>query len=210
MKSVIILMLVGAVAVEGQFCGLFRKCGVKGAKGDKGEMGEMGAKGEMGNPGIDGASPEVIQQIQADILSIKNDLKWIPMMVTNGYQYYLATTEQNWQASRDICTSMGGDLAVNGMKDLNTRQSLLESILPSVTSRSPWIGLTDAQQEGVWKWVDGTEGTPENVHWFTNQPDNLNGNQNCGTLRSVPDPRADDDFCTVLRFALCERLFSFD
>ena len=47
------------------------------------------------------------------------DLKWFT--ATNGYQYRVTSTLQNWQDSRNICLDMGADLAVVGPKDYEKR-----------------------------------------------------------------------------------------
>ena len=38
------------------------------------------------------------------------------------FQYQRSSTEQNWQASRKVCQSIGGDLAHVGIRDLNVRR----------------------------------------------------------------------------------------
>ncbi|KAG9329665.1 hypothetical protein JZ751_003253, partial [Albula glossodonta] len=43
-----------------------------------------------------------------------------------------------------------------------------------------WIGLTDSEEEGTWRWVDGT--TLTSWYWRFNQPDNWY-NEDCAAIQ---------------------------
>ena len=45
-----------------------------------------------------------------------------------------------------------------------------------------WIGLSDADHEGVWKWVDGTE-LIGYKNWRSDQPNNAGSGQDCAGIR---------------------------
>ena len=45
---------------------------------------------------------------------------WVAMF--NGYQYKLTPKAQMWNESRTVCQAMGGDLAVYGIQDMESRR----------------------------------------------------------------------------------------
>ncbi|XP_031440631.2 C-type lectin domain family 4 member E-like [Clupea harengus] len=54
----------------------------------------------------------------------------------------------NWTESRDACVTIGGHLVI-----INSQQ---EMDFLKAKRENHWIGLTDAQEEGKWRWVDNT------------------------------------------------------
>lgn len=66
-----------------------------------------------------------------------------------------------------------------------------------------WIGLSDHTKEGEWKAIDGS--TPS-IKWGNGQPDNKDGNQDCGWVSRDMGYNVDDGDCSAQFFPLCERL----
>ncbi|KAL3056019.1 hypothetical protein OYC64_018678 [Pagothenia borchgrevinki] len=63
--------------------------------------------------------------------------------------YLLSTEHASWEQSRQDCTAGGADLVI---VDSYEEQEFITSMIKEQT----WIGLNDINQEGTWKWVDGT------------------------------------------------------
>uniref|UniRef100_A0A3Q4GCS0 C-type lectin domain-containing protein n=1 Tax=Neolamprologus brichardi TaxID=32507 RepID=A0A3Q4GCS0_NEOBR len=62
--------------------------------------------------------------------------------------YYVSSTKNTWNDSREDCLRRGADLVI-----INSREE--QNFIREFKKRT-WIGLTDAEKEQTWKWVDGT------------------------------------------------------
>uniref|UniRef100_A0A671L5C4 C-type lectin domain-containing protein n=1 Tax=Sinocyclocheilus anshuiensis TaxID=1608454 RepID=A0A671L5C4_9TELE len=67
----------------------------------------------------------------------------------NEIYYYISSGWKSWTESRIYCTDRGGDLII---KDNSEEQEFVVNISGYA---HVWIGLTDSDVEGRWKWVDG-------------------------------------------------------
>jgi uncharacterized repeat protein (TIGR02543 family) len=85
-----------------------------------------------------------------------------------------AATPLTWQQARDDARSKGGDLACFPTEDMWTtvRTNLGEVALDAYLGA--WIGASDAEVEGIWKWVNGLPFTFAN--WGTSRPSATVGN----------------------------------
>ncbi|KAG7240322.1 hypothetical protein INR49_027022 [Caranx melampygus] len=92
----------------------------------------------------------------------------------SGSCYLFSTESGSWDKGREDCRGRGADLVVI--------DSAKETSLLGFTSDAVWIGLTDKEKEGVWKWVDGTPLTL--TYWADNEPNNAGGVENCAYVRS--------------------------
>ncbi|XP_071263138.1 C-type lectin domain family 4 member E-like isoform X2 [Salvelinus alpinus] len=92
--------------------------------------------------------------------------------------YFVSTERETWSESREDCLERGADLVIINSRE---EQTYLFSLKKGV-----WIGLTDSETEGFWKWVDGT---PLNTrYWGSNQPSiggghSTNPEKDCVKLR---------------------------
>lgn len=84
----------------------------------------------------------------------------------NGHSYYRSTGSMTWTDARQACINMGGHLV--------TSTSLAENNFLFNLWPNGWIGLTDEQTEGVWKWVTGEPYSWS--YWNSGEPNNA-GNE---------------------------------
>ncbi|KAI1887283.1 hypothetical protein AGOR_G00188640 [Albula goreensis] len=66
--------------------------------------------------------------------------------------YYISKEKKTWSESRQYCREKGADLVIINNEE---EQKFLQDF------EDIWIGLTDSENEGTWKWVDGTTLTTE-------------------------------------------------
>ncbi|XP_051540619.1 C-type lectin domain family 10 member A-like [Myxocyprinus asiaticus] len=64
--------------------------------------------------------------------------------------YYLSSELKSWSESRRYCTERGADLII-----INNREEH-EFVRKVCVQNWVWIGLTDSDEEGTWKWVNGS------------------------------------------------------
>nr|XP_023693125.1 CD209 antigen-like protein C [Paramormyrops kingsleyae] len=119
--------------------------------------------------------------------------------------YYISTEKKTWSDSRQACMQSGADLAI-----ISSRE---EQVFVEGLSGAFWIGLSDREREGTWKWVDGTTIPVEKGYWRANpqQPDNSGGNEDCvefNTVHSVPFQRWNDRPCDDNIKWICESVRS--
>ncbi len=94
----------------------------------------------------------------------------------NGHTYLLSTAS-TWTDAQTYAQSVGGNLVT--INDQAEQDWLVSTF---GTSQMLWIGYTDLQTEGVFKWVNGETSTY--THWDTNQPDNHGGNESYVALNA--------------------------
>ena len=83
----------------------------------------------------------------------------------NGHFYQVYDLSMNWEEAKKYCENMGGHLlTINGQEE----QDFIDSL--DFESTDYWLGGTDAESEGTWKWITGESWQYEN--WHYNQPDN--------------------------------------
>ncbi|XP_035530695.1 CD209 antigen-like [Morone saxatilis] len=130
----------------------------------------------------------------------------------NSVCYYFALSDamsrRSWQEARQFCTRQGGDLAVIDSREKHMAVADLinnyRDPLRPITQSGFWIGLTDVEEEGTWKWLDGTRLT--DGYWNDGEPNNVHGNEDCAAAypRSNPFKSWNDAPCTYELKWICE------
>uniref|UniRef100_A0A3Q2PQ44 CD209 antigen-like protein C n=1 Tax=Fundulus heteroclitus TaxID=8078 RepID=A0A3Q2PQ44_FUNHE len=112
--------------------------------------------------------------------------------------YYISPTKKSWQESRAYCQSVDADLMI-----INSRE---EQVFANSFKLHMWIGLTDSETEGTWKWVDGSPLTTS--YWGSQEP-NGKTEENCGEIKSFTTERSwNDGTCSLQLNWICEMNFA--
>ncbi|KAL7880087.1 hypothetical protein SRHO_G00023410 [Serrasalmus rhombeus] len=83
--------------------------------------------------------------------------------------FRIYTAAATWSYAEQNCVDMGGHLAsVHSTEEYTFIQELVQNKTNS--NSQTWLGGTDAAQEGVWTWTDGSAFNYNN--WSYSQPDN--------------------------------------
>ncbi|XP_028992577.2 CD209 antigen-like protein C isoform X1 [Betta splendens] len=117
--------------------------------------------------------------------------------------YHVSSQSGSWTKGREECRKSGADLVVVDSAEEQT-------FLTKLTKQESWIGLSDSDKEGTWKWVDGSPLTV--TFWNSNQPDNGNGDPRHGeedcvhiNMYRVEEQKWNDRSCEVLIPWICEK-----
>uniref|UniRef100_A0A673KJP8 C-type lectin domain-containing protein n=1 Tax=Sinocyclocheilus rhinocerous TaxID=307959 RepID=A0A673KJP8_9TELE len=100
--------------------------------------------------------------------------KWITYKHSS---YYISSKWKNWNDSRRDCLQRGADLVIINNKE----EQVSEILVTNANIVDFWIGVTDSDEEGnwkwnTWKWVDGS--TLTTGFWASKEPNGKRG-ENC-------------------------------
>ncbi|KAM9449565.1 uncharacterized protein Hap1MRO34_022097 isoform 2-T4 [Clarias gariepinus] len=117
--------------------------------------------------------------------------------------YFMSNEIKSWTESRQDCRDKGADLVI-----INSREEQEFISKQKVNGQIyVWIGLSDRETEGEWKWVDGT---PLNtVFWASGEPNNIHGDEDCVVIYSDDSGNFwNDNKCSVKLNWICEKHIS--
>ncbi|XP_008432704.1 collectin-12 [Poecilia reticulata] len=210
--------------------GLRGAAGPPGLEGPRGPVGPIGPAGPPGLPGLPGPVSSVnIKPTRAPQV-IKPPLPTLPSVPTEKSQdsaqeqpsaaastpapgcppefrkfgdscYYFSSGTQrlNFNEANKFCKNISSHMLI--INDNEEQQFIRNAISKGYF----WLGLTDKEEENVWKWVDGT--IPVFTNWKPGQPDNwthghVNGEDCAGLIHNA---NWNDFYCTDRIGFICER-----
>ncbi|MCI4395037.1 hypothetical protein PGIGA_G00175850, partial [Pangasianodon gigas] len=101
-------------------------------------------------------------QLQQEASELKNVLSKLGWRFFSSSIYNISTEKKSWDESRKYCKGKGADLVI-----INSTEEQ-EFISKYFGGTEAWIGLTDSETEGKFKWVDGKPLTT--AFWWDGEP----------------------------------------
>lgn len=128
---------------------------------------------------------------------------------TQESTFCLCPEELPYSLAEESCAAAG--LALAKPRD-RVENDQMASVIREAVLTHAWIGASDRDREGEWRWLDGTrfwtggvDGSPLDdawVYWGPGQPNNLGDGENCAELRGTG--RWNDTACSDLRAYICQ------
>uniref|UniRef100_W5MQH2 C-type lectin domain-containing protein n=1 Tax=Lepisosteus oculatus TaxID=7918 RepID=W5MQH2_LEPOC len=112
----------------------------------------------------------------------------------SGSCYYYSKESRNWSRAQEYCVNQASNLAI-----INNVDELI--YLRQKLSSNHWVGLSDRNTEGSWKWVDGRLVDMSDKYWNAGEPNNVK-DEDCGELT---DRKINDRSCSSDIPWICEK-----
>ncbi|XP_037540367.1 galactose-specific lectin nattectin-like [Nematolebias whitei] len=110
--------------------------------------------------------------------------------------------EMTWGDAEQYCINYDGHLA--SFHNQRQYDSIRRFIVSATgTNTKSWVGGTDAGQEGVWTWSDGSRFSF--VPWGSGEPNNLGGNENCMDINLNGQDYVNDEACSQKNAFVCAK-----
>ena len=94
-----------------------------------------------------------------------------------GHSYKFFSKVMSWHRAKKQCEDMGGHLAT--ITNVDEERFVVSLAKKSISVPTPedgiWLGATDEDKEGEWKWIDDTKSKYSN--WGPGQPNNKKENE---------------------------------
>jgi len=111
----------------------------------------------------------------------------------------LFTRGETWNNAREKCKELGAELVK--IESAEENKFIKTTFLK--TPASYWIGLSDQENEGEWKWLDDSLLRGQYSNWRLGNPDNFGNNENCG---SIVFGLWNDRSCDAILGFICEKV----
>ncbi|XP_058611488.1 mannose-binding protein C-like isoform X2 [Onychostoma macrolepis] len=173
--------------------------GKAGPPGPAGEKGERGPSGSPGNESVIESLKSEIQQLKAKIATIEKVASFSHFRQAGQKYYFTDGVEGTFSQGLKYCKGFGGTMVLPRSSIEN--EALLKLVVSSgLSSKKPYIGVTDRETEGQFVDTEGKQLTFTN--WGLGQPDDYKGQQDCGVIED--SGFWDDGSCGDIRFIMCE------
>ncbi|KAM8881589.1 type-2 ice-structuring protein-like [Synchiropus picturatus] len=119
---------------------------------------------------------------------------------SNGRCFQYITTELSWAQAELHCQTIGGNLA--SIHDIGNSAKIIQIMFwADHGNRVAWAGGTNAQENDIWLWSDGTPFEFNN--WCVGEPNGVARGAHCVQINYSAQHCWDDDICTIAKPFVC-------
>ncbi|XP_070597166.1 hepatic lectin-like [Erythrolamprus reginae] len=115
----------------------------------------------------------------------------------NGACYFFSVDQVIWHTAKSKCEEMKSELIVI------TNQEEQNFVQDQVRGDRFWIGLSDHNDEGQWRWIDSTDFRTSYKNWLEGEPNDNSNNEDCGELYTAG--KWNDVACNAKKFYVCKK-----
>ncbi|XP_062975007.1 hepatic lectin-like [Elgaria multicarinata webbii] len=115
----------------------------------------------------------------------------------DGGCYYFGIEAVTWDTAKAHCEERSSKLVVINEE---AKQNFIES---QTRGERYWIGLSDKNVEGEWKWIDGTDYRTTFKKWTRGEPNDAGEREDCAQIHAVGE--WNDVGCNSKSFYVCEK-----
>ncbi|XP_044874138.1 C-type lectin domain family 4 member F-like isoform X2 [Mauremys mutica] len=156
-------------------------------------------------------SLQLLDEAQAGVRMLKDQLGDVLTKLSRGWRfyggnlYYFSQERKSWDEAEQFCVSQDSHLTSV------SSQAEQEFLSSDTKGQNHWIGLTDRETEGSWRWADGTEyrADASRGFWGENQPDNwdqgIGGREDCVHIHSINRNLWNDANCVLPSMWICKQ-----
>ncbi|XP_070535739.1 macrophage mannose receptor 1-like [Ptychodera flava] len=142
-----------------------------------------------------------LQVLATEEYCYPDDVDWLHF---DGMCYWISESSgverMSWDESRSHCNTMGGELlSIHGQEE----NAWLYANIQDVDSNQLFMGLREYGWNGIYIWSDGTP--TDYVNWKPGEPNDYNGEEECGTILTHSDGGWNDQNCGVRLPFICKK-----
>uniref|UniRef100_A0A8D0E1F9 C-type lectin domain-containing protein n=1 Tax=Salvator merianae TaxID=96440 RepID=A0A8D0E1F9_SALMN len=97
----------------------------------------------------------------------------------DGRCYFFSIQRTSWVKAKTKCQNWNSHLAV--IHDA-AKQNFIQS---RTRNEHFWIGLTDVDTEGQWRWIDGTDYNNGFTNWSKGEPNDAGQREDCAQIHGA-------------------------
>ncbi|XP_059577248.1 C-type lectin domain family 4 member F-like [Alligator mississippiensis] len=146
------------------------------------------------------------EEIVSPCAVLQEQYRYLLTRVTQGWRhhggnlYYFSKEKSSWEEAEQFCVSQNSHLS-----SVLSREEQ-EYLATELRGAYHWIGLSDREAEGSWRWVDGSKYTEG--FWSESQPDNwdqgVGGTEDCVHLSKPRYETWNDANCALQHHWICK------